>query len=228
MTRAERGRWCALLCWTGRLPPSLAASLKQGCATFGRIAVRRQRNVRVGSGDVDVEKVRNGSFFLNVPAAGESADEVLIQRTRPIMRVQPTERGTAATVARLAPCHKQVSQFDTRAAFRPFRVSHNPAGRGNRPPRLIPVRLAGTPPQSPSAACACQLNWQPLPGRARRSAASSRKRFDRSLRRALGRNLARKALPSVRHYASACTPMSGAPGICPRELASDQSLSNFR
>eukprot|EP00965_Chrysotila_dentata_P154069 5092143-Pleurochrysis_carterae.AAC.1 len=52
------------------------------------VLLLRERNLRVASGDVNVEKIRNGPFVFNVSAAGKSGDKVLIQRSRPIMRVQ--------------------------------------------------------------------------------------------------------------------------------------------
>eukprot|EP00965_Chrysotila_dentata_P151001 4989689-Pleurochrysis_carterae.AAC.2 len=132
------------------------------------------------------------------------------------------ERGTVAIVVQLAPCHKQASQCGTRAAFRPPQVLHNPAGRGNRLFRLTPVRLGASHALSSRIGNCCQG------AQGGSLAASSRKRFGQNRHRALRRNLVRKALPSARHCAFACTPISGAPGTCPQERLSDQLLSNSR
>eukprot|EP00965_Chrysotila_dentata_P002656 86533-Pleurochrysis_carterae.AAC.2 len=78
------------------------------------------------------------------------------------------EKVSAATSARLAPCHKRVSRSDTRAVCRPRRALCNPAARGSNQLRLVLVRLAGTPLQSPSAASACSWSVLAIAARARR------------------------------------------------------------
>eukprot|EP00965_Chrysotila_dentata_P161759 5342741-Pleurochrysis_carterae.AAC.4 len=92
---------------------------------------------------------------------------------------------SAATFARLAPCHKRFFRSDKCAVCRPRRASRNPEARGSKQLRPVPVRLAGTLTQSPSAASACWWSWLSPPGPAETSALWLRNRFGRNQPRAL-------------------------------------------